>query len=463
MKRPFQITFFIPVVFLLNSCGPAHNQEGLDAFFQSQPNTWNKNLTNVIISDIFTPPVASRIYAYANVAAYEASVKSAADHVSLAGQLNELSEVPAPSSDKVYHPLASIIAFARTGKALVFDKQGIQNYEDEFLKQVRSIGISGDIFEASVAYGEAVADHIIAWASTDGYKDREALTRYNLINAPGKWEPTPPDYMPAIEPHWNKIRTMVLDSAQQFPPPPPTSFDTARNSLFYKEAIEVYDAVKKASDEQVEIAKFWDCNPNISYTKGHVMYYTQKISPGGHWISIASIATEKEKLPFMERSAVFTLTAICLYDAFISCWDEKYRSSLIRPETYINKYLDKEWRPLLQTPAFPEYTSGHSVISRAAAESLTFMLGDNFAFQDSTEVEFGLPIREFESFYDASDEAAISRMYGGIHYLPACVNGVDQGKKVAGFILDNISLKNNPFPNSGKNDRIDTQTSLISY
>lgn len=427
-------------IFAIQGCQPAHNQEELDEFFKSQLNVWNKNLTNVIISDIFTPPVASRIYAYANVSAYEASVTNSPNYQTLAGQLNDLGALP-PPGENVYHPLASIVAFSKTGKALVFDKEAMQQYEDTFLEKVKSIGIDRDIFESSVKYGQAVADHIIVWSSKDGYKDREALTRYNLLNEPGKWQPTPPDYMPAIEPHWNKIRTMVLDSAQQFPPPPPTSFDTAQNSRFYKEAMQVYQAVKEATEENIEIAKFWDCNPNISTTKGHVMFYTQKISPGGHWISISSIATEKENLPFMERSAAFTLTAICLYDAFISCWDEKYRSSLIRPETFINQYLDKEWKPLLQTPAFPEYTSGHSVISRAAAESLTYLLGDNFSFQDSTELDFGLPSRSYDSFFDASDEAAISRLYGGIHYLPACENGVEQGKKVADYILENIQLK----------------------
>ena len=441
MRRLLHTTLILTLIYSFQGCQPAHNPEGLDQLLKSQLNTWNKNLTNVIISDIFTPPVASRIYAYSNIAAYEASVPNSPTYQSLAGQLNGLSPVPGPENQSVYYPLSSIVAFSTVGRGLVFDKDAMQQYEDAFLKQVKEVGIANDIYEASVSYGLKVADHILAWARKDGYKDREALTRYNILNKPGTWEPTPPDYMPAIEPHWDKIRTLVLDSAEQFPPPPPTSFDTAGNSKFYEEALEVYDAVKNASSEEIEIAKFWDCNPNISYTKGHVMYYTQKISPGGHWISIASLATSKEDLPFMERSAVFTLTATCLMDAFISCWDEKYRSHLIRPETYINRYMDKNWRPLLQTPAFPEYTSGHSVISRAAAEALTYMMGDNFAFKDSTEVEFGLPMREFESFFDASDEAAISRMYGGIHYMPACINGVEQGKKVADYILSRIQLK----------------------
>jgi len=168
------------------------------------------------------------------------------------------------------------------------------------------------------------------------------------------------------------------------------------------------------------------------------MFYDQKISPGGHWVSIAGIAAKKAELSYKATAKVLALTAITLSDAFIACWDEKYRSSLIRPETYINKYMDKDWKPLLQTPAFPEHTSGHSVISSAAAVMLTKILGDNFSFIDSTEVRYGLPVRAFDSFYAAADEAAISRLYGGIHYMPAITDGVSQGKAVGNFVVEQL-------------------------
>src|SRR5688500_6116951 len=115
-------------------------------------------------------------------------------------------------------------------------------------------------------------------------------------------------------------------------------------------------------------------------------------------------------------------------DGFISCWDEKYRSRLVRPETYINEYIDEDWVPLLQTPPFPEYTSGHSVISSASAVTLTKLFGENFSFLDSTEVEFGLKARSFNSFKEASEEAALSRLYGGIHYRPAVEHGITEGR-----------------------------------
>jgi len=143
----------------------------------------------------------------------------------------------------------------------------------------------------------------------------------------------------------------------------------------------------------------------------------------------------------MKSSETYALTTIALADAFISCWDEKYRSKLVRPETVINRMVDEDWAPALQTPPFPEYTSGHSVISRAAAVALTSIYGDNFAFDDNTEEEYGLPTRSFKSFLEASDEAAVSRLYGGIHYAPACFNGVAQGEKVGDFVVSKVKLK----------------------
>jgi hypothetical protein len=223
----------------------------------------------------------------------------------------------------------------------------------------------------------------------------------------------------------------------------PTVFDTIPTSPFYKESFEVYQIVKNLTKEQLEIAQFWDCNPNQSYTKGHVTFFHQKISPGGHWMGIASTVCRKKRLNLIETSEVFTTTAIALYDGFISCWDEKYKSNHIRPETYIEKYIDPQWDPILQTPPFPEYTSGHSVISNAAATMLTSLLGDNIAFTDSTEVEFGLPARHFNSFYHAAGEAAISRLYGGIHFRPSIENGSRQGHKLGEFVAAKLRTRKN--------------------
>lgn len=407
----------------------------VDQFSELQQVQWNKHLTDVMVADIFTPPVCSRIYVYPNIAAYEVYAATEPTMPSFAGNLKALKSVPQPDDyTSIYFPLASNIAFSTVAKPLVYSMEKITAEEEKYLNEIEKTGIPKNVIEQSIAYGRTVGEHILNWANQDGYLERTALSQYVLQETPGAWKPTPPDYMPAIEPHWNTLRTFVLDSVPQFPPAEPTAFATKKSTQFYKESMEVYETVNQLKEEDIAIAKFWDCNPNVSHTKGHLMFFDQKISPGGHWISIAGIAVEKKQLGLKETAKVFALTSIALADAFISCWDAKYRTSVIRPETYINEHIDSDWKPILQTPAFPEYTSGHSVISSAAAVMLTDLLGDNFAFTDSTEVAYGLPIREFNSFLEASEEAAISRLYGGIHYMPAITNGVAQGKAIGTFI-----------------------------
>jgi hypothetical protein len=247
--------------------------------------------------------------------------------------------------------------------------------------------------------------------------------------------------MDAVEPHWNKIRPFAVDSAKQFMPVPPTPFSIDKKSKFYQEAQEVYEMGKNLTDEQRQIASFWDCNPFVMNVKGHVMFATKKISPGGHWMNITHVACKKANADFVQAAEAYARVSIALIDGFISCWDEKYRSRVIRPESYINQYIDEDWVPLLQTPPFPEYTSGHSVISGASAVTLTSLFGDNFTFLDSTEIEFGLTARNFKSFIQASEEAAISRMYGGIHYRPAVDNGMVEGRALGNYILQKIKTR----------------------
>ena len=244
--------------------------------------------------------------------------------------------------------------------------------------------------------------------------------------------------MDGIEPHWKQIRTMALDSSNQFPPKPPLAFDLTEGSPFQIQLKEVYEIGKNITDEQLEIAKFWDCNPYVTHHRGHAMFATKKITPGGHWIGITSIVTRKAKSDFQATTNAYANVTIALFDAFISCWDEKWNTLVVRPETLINKHYDEEWLPILQTPPFPEYTSGHSVISRAAAITLTDLFGDNFAFDDTTEIEYGLPVRSYDSFIEASEEAAVSRLYGGIHYMMAIEEGVAQGQEVGEHIVQRI-------------------------
>ncbi|MEL7003238.1 MAG: vanadium-dependent haloperoxidase [Bacteroidota bacterium] len=400
-----------------------------------------QKLTDVIVHDIFSPPVASRIYVYPSIALYEVLAQNDTAYKSLAGQLSGFESIPSPGAE-VDYDLAALEAFLRVGTALIFSEEKMDEYKEELYQGFQQSGMDKTKMERSLKYGEEVANHILAWADKDNYKQTRTFQKYTISSEPDTWQPTPPGYMEAIEPHWSKIRPFVIDSAQQFVPERPTSYDMTEGSTFHKEVMEVYEVSKSLDEEKSEIASFWDCNPYVMNVHGHVMFATKKITPGGHWIGIVKIACEREKADFMKSAEAYALTSIALADGFISCWDEKYRSNLIRPETVINKYIDEEWVPLLQTPPFPEYTSGHSVISGAAGVALTSIFGDNFNFIDSTETRYGLPAREFDSFTAASDEAAISRLYGGIHYMPAIENGVVQGRKLGKFIVENLELRN---------------------
>ncbi len=399
-----------------------------------------RKTTEVIVHDIFSPVVAARIYAYSNIAGYEAfRYDNPKKYKTLAGQLKDLTEVPAPPADQpINFDIAGLEAYIIVSKALIFSEAEVEDFRTQLYAKLKADGVPDDIFQASTAYGKTVADHILAWSKKDNYAQTRSFPKYTVTSEPGRWQPTPPAYIEGVEPNWGQIRPMTLDSAHQFPPAPHTPFSTDKNSQFYQEAMEVYKIDDTDKDNKVAIANFWDCNPYVMHQQGHLMFATKKMTPGGHWMGIVRLVTRKSGLDMIGTSEAYTLTSIALFDGFISCWDEKYRSNLLRPETYINQYIDPNWVPTLQTPPFPEHTSGHSVISTASCVVLTHLFGDHFEFIDSTEVEYGMPARTFHSFQEAASEAAISREYGGIHYLPAINYGVDQGRKIGEYILKKV-------------------------
>jgi len=401
-------------------------------------------ITNVMVHDIFSPPVASRIYVYPNIAAYEIITQKSNKYKSLTTKIKSLKAIPKANDDNINLEVSAIVAYIALSKKLVFSQDHINTYQDSLFMDWKKANTLE--FEASKTYGEHVAKHIGNWMAKDKYNETRTMPKFVVnVDAASRWQPTPPSYMDGIEPHWNKIRTLTLDSVAQFKPKKHPNFSLEKNSRFYEELEEVYtltSAITKKGNEaeEVKIAQFWDCNPYVVVSKGHLMTATKKITPGAHWIGITKIACKKSNFNFDDAIYANTLTSIGLFDAFISCWDEKYRSNLIRPETLINQNIDKNWKPLLQTPPFPEYTSGHSVVSGAASTILTHIFGDNFNFIDDTELDYGLPTRTFSSFNQAAEEAAISRLYGGIHYRAAVDNGLIQGCNVGKHVLKKLVL-----------------------
>ena len=403
-----------------------------------------KNLSDIIVYDIFSPPVASRVYMYPTIAAYEIMAKAQpTKYKSLAGQLNGLTASP-DLPEGVAPELAALYAYNSIGRTLIFSENKMDAFQEKLEDKIKAIGVPRSVRKASKTYADSMVKHILAWAKEDLYNQTRTYPKYTILEEEKFWKPTPPSYMDGIEPHWNKIRTLVLDSAGQFKPKDPLPFDLTQGSPFQKQLQQVYEIGEGLNEEQIEIAKFWDCNPYVMHHRGHAMFATKKITPGGHWIGITAIATRKAKSDFAATINAYTHVSVALFDGFISCWDEKWNTLVVRPETLINKHYDEEWLPLLQTPPFPEYTSGHSVISRASAVVLTNLYGDNFAFNDTTEVAFGLPVRSYKSFLQASEEAAISRLYGGIHYMMAIEEGVTQGNNVGEFIVQNMQTQIEP-------------------
>ena len=379
----------------------------------------------------FSPPVASRAFAYLGVALYEALVPGMPGYRSLAGQVNALDPVPAPESGAQYHwALVANSVLAASARLLyptasVADQAVVDSIESAWVSHFRS-ETTPEVAARSASRGRAVAYAIFAWSVRDA--GHEAFLRnfppdYVPPAGPGMWVPTPRlNGMPplaALQPRWGACRPFVLPHGnpnRDCAPSAPPAFSTDPASAFYAEAFEVYDRVNNATAEEQAIALFWADDPGVTAT------------PPGHSISILTQVLLERGASLAVAAEAYAKVGMAVADAFIACWQTKYAYNLLRPVTYIRDHIQADWLPpLLDTPPFPEYTSGHSVQSAAAARVLTWLFGADYSFTDHTHDARGLAPRSFASFDDAAREAADSRLYGGIHYRAAIDRGLEQG------------------------------------
>ncbi|HEX5653248.1 MAG TPA: vanadium-dependent haloperoxidase [Chitinophagaceae bacterium] len=396
------------------------------------------DLTEVMYHDVVNPPAAARFYAYSLLAGYEILSQLDKNTKPVQKAIKQYPVIqPGNTSEPVNKELAVLYGILEAGKTIIPSGYLLEMKQEQLISKVKE-KIPKPVIQSSLLFAKGIVQQLVQFAKRDGYFELSTLARYKPLSADSCWRPTAPEYMAAVEPHWRTIRTFFLDSVQQFIPMRPQPFDINRESGFMRMAEEIYNTCKELSEEQKLIANFWDCNPFAVQFQGHMSIGLKKISPGGHWMGIVGIAAEQAGLDFNKTLLLHTLTALTLHDAFASCWDEKYRSNRVRPETVINRYIDSKWKPLLQTPPFPEYSSGHSVISTAVAEVLTAFIGDNFSFTDTVETYIGLPPRRFSSFRAAAAEARISRLYGGIHFRDAIENGGEQGRRIGDFIISRL-------------------------
>jgi membrane-associated phospholipid phosphatase len=439
MKKFLQQTFvLLGLLAWISACTPKKSTKLPDADILHNNQDM---LTQVIIYDVFTPPVATRIYTYSSLASYEAIKFDKKGSPSIAEKLRGFGKMPEPEAGKKYDfTLSATKAFFTVIRKMIFSKDSLTAYENGVYASFKDT-LDEETYNRSVAFGDTVGNTILARAMKDGYTASRGKPKYLGSNDPGKWHPTPPDYLDGVEWCWNTMQTLVMDSAAQFIPVRPPVFSTDTSSFFYRNAKEVYTISKNLTEEQKTIAKYWDDNPFVIEHSGHLMFGNKKITPGGHWMGIAAIAARQSNADPVMTAKTFAMTAIALYEAFIACWDEKYRSSVIRPVSYINDHIDHSWTPFLQTPPFPEYPSGHSAITASASTILAYMYGNNFAFQDTSDLHYIGMQRHFNSFQEAAAEASISRVYGGIHYRTGVEIGADMGKKTGALIIEKILKK----------------------
>jgi hypothetical protein len=431
MKKLFVLSSF----FLWFSC--AKKEAFVPVLQPSDMERVIQQMTDVMIHDITNPPLAARFFAYSCLAAYEVVALNDPAFISLKGKLNEFPELKRPEvTAEINKDIAALLAVYETAKVLQPSGKLMGELEQKWIDSLLNIGVSEEIMKHSLEFAKTVSVQILKYAKADRYNKISALPRYTPRNVEGTWYPTPPGYFPPVEPHFNTIRSFTLERPDQFKPEPPIPFSADKKAPFYTLMEEIKNL--SLSQEQKEIAAFWDCNPFALFDNGHLLVGMKKISPGAHWMGIANIACVDAKVSFSKAIQVNTVLAVGLMDGFQSCWDEKYRSNRIRPETAIRKYLDPKWTPFLQTPPFPEYLSGHSTISSVSSVILTHFFGKEFTYTDTVEERYGLKARTYSSFEEAAEEASISRFYGGIHFMDAIENGQKQGNAVGKHLLGKV-------------------------
>lgn len=384
-------------------------------------------ILSVTINDNISPVVASRIFVYPNIAFLNGITETNNIPVDLSVNVGTIQ----PSS------LTATYAFIYVAQSMIYTRNIFDDSVQNILKWYDLSDFSDAKKDKAKADGRKIANAVIERMKLDGFLETRGMSKYEEIHDEFSWRPTAPGYFQAVEPNWGKLKPLVVRGLK-FPDVQSVQYETSKNSKLYNEALEVYQLSKIGSDKHKAIAGFWDCNPFALQVFGHRMEAQKKMSPVGHWICIAGKIIAQKDLDIVTASKVYASLSAGIFDALIYCWEMKYRFKFIRPEHFITSYIDPEWEPLLQSPPFPEFPSGHSVISATAAVILSNEFG-TIPYEDDTEMNFGIQPRKFNSFFEAADEAALSRVYGGIHFPHAANEGRKIGLKIGEEFLKRLS------------------------
>jgi hypothetical protein len=396
---------------------------------------WMQLLYDRVEADAISAPAGSRLYAYAGITAYQSVLPGVPEGISMSGQVAGMPDMPLIDSTLVYDwPSSANGALSTMIAGLFPDKstdtqQAIKSLRADQQKARESV-VKPDVVKRSMDYGDEVAKTLLDWMAQDNFAETRGKAYEIPTGNPSLWVPTAPGMKP-VEPYWGTIRPFGLYSADACAVKHNMTFSEDPKSAFYAQALEVKTTGDKLTPEQKDIARFWVDTPGQTGT------------PAGHWVLVENQMTAFLGLKLDRSAMMYGLVGISLGDSFISAWSLKYQINLLRPVTYINKYIDPNWKPFIASPGFPEYPSGHSVVSSAAAEVLTGMFGV-VAFTDRSGNKHNLKERSFTSFEAAANEAAISRLYGGIHYREAIENGLRQGRCIGQNVLQYVSLRSVP-------------------
>ncbi|MEP7376936.1 MAG: vanadium-dependent haloperoxidase [Chitinophagaceae bacterium] len=401
------------------------------------------DLTNYITKNTpaNTPTFASRCFGYIGLTMYESVVNGYPEYQSVAPQLNRLGNLPLPEKGAVYNWHLALNA----GQAEILrniyiqtsdkNKAKIDSLEDHFASLFEIKSGSDSIISRSILYGKKIAQQIFEWSKMDG-GHRGYLKNFDkklvFADKPGCWRP--PLYAQSfshfpLHPHWGENRTfLAVDSA--IAPPEFIPFDTLPGSAYYKQFIQVFEKEKILTQSEKEAAIWWSDDPDVTFT------------PPGHSYYFATLAIRKTKPDLVKCAESYARLGMAVADAFRNCWKWKYQFFTERANTYVPQHIDLQWESFWPDPPFPAFPSGHAIQASAAATVLTDLYGDNFAFTDSAHV--GRPrdeirntdfkARHFNSFWQAAEETAMSRFYGGIHTPQDNARGLEKGKVIGNNI-----------------------------
>ena len=446
---------------------------------------WLRSSLSFVRSERLGPPVASRISAYSAIALFEGYAADPTSGLrSLAGQVNGLDALPAAPTEGVDGAVVAATAMRVVMDSLFRDgfaatRRSVDSLASAQVAARVAAGVGTELRDRSESHGRELGAALLAWAAGDGFFE----TRKKAWVAPtahATWEntATPDQYVPIMlsgetdlvaptnpnvgmeleragerwvlanrpknaagttlptfnpirptEPYWGELRPFSLRDGDECSVAPPPAYEEAPGSPFWKMGREFADSIAALTPEKKQVALFWADNPVATGT------------PGFHWISVVNQMIARRHLSAAQGAELYALTSVAIADAFIGCWREKYRSLVVRPVAYMHRVFDKTFTTVIPTPPFPEYTSGHSVQSAAAVEVLKALVGDTVAFTDSTQVDVGQPPRPFANFTAALDEVAISRVYAGVHYMPAVIDGKKQGMCIGGRVLSRLKTR----------------------